>query len=60
MYLVYSSEQWTMAVLIIQCHAADAIIVARERQERGCLLSTLLIPLVRVSVLVGSNGGTLH
>lgn len=57
MYLLYSSEQWTMAVLIIQCHAADAIIVTRERQERGVLpLRAALIPLV----LVGSNEGTLH
>lgn len=32
-YLVYSSEQWTVAVLITQCHAADAIIVTRERER---------------------------
>lgn len=42
-------------MLIIQCHAADAIIVTRERQqEQG--RGGGLIPLVRV----GSNDGKLH
>ena len=50
-----------MAVLIIQCHAADAIIVTRERQEQGVLpLRALLIPLMQVDVLVGSNEGAMH